>query len=196
LDLEEKAKILEYIKEFDKHDKYRAISYCYSWNGTNGRYFNGKDPEDYLMEVLAKMLDGKKCYTASYKAFKGSVYFHLKYEMLSYFHIKEDEINKGKNSELSFTNAESLLNEDLYFESAEIIYTGVEHSELKEQIFSCFDHDTEIEEILVLEEMLKGGKREEISKDLGITPSDYTNIVKRIKSKLIKRNTLINITGN
>jgi len=196
LDLEEKAKILEYIKEFDKQDKFRAISFCYSWNGTNGRYFNSKDPEDYLMEILAKMLDGKKCYTNSYKAFRGSVYYHLKNEMLSYFHLREDEINKGKNAELSFSNAENLINEDLYFESAELIYGGVELEEIKNKVFSSFDAETEVEEVIVLEEILKGGKRDEIAKALGIKPSDYTNILKRIKTKLIKRNTLINFQGN
>ncbi|KAF0151077.1 MAG: hypothetical protein FD143_2243 [Ignavibacteria bacterium] len=198
MDLEEKGKIIEYIKKFDKHDKYRAISFCYSWNGTNGRYFNGKEPEDYIMEILAKFFNGKKCYTDSYETFRSSIYHYLKYEMLSFFHIKENEPNKGKNSEIAFTFAdkEQLLNEELYFEGAEIIYSGVELDELREIIYSCFDNNSEIEEIFVLGEIFNGGKREEIAKTLGITTDDYTNILKRIKSKILKRTTVNIIEGN
>lgn len=198
MDIKEKEKIVKYIEEFVKRDKFRAVNYCYSWDGTCGRYFNGKMPEDYVMEVLMKIYEGKKCYTDSYKTFRGSVYYHLKNRMLTYFHLKKTEVNTGKNSEINFTEADRnyMLNEELYFEGAEIIYGGCEMDELRERIYSNFDAGNESEEMILIEEILKGGKREEIAEALGITADDYTNILKRIKSKLQKRSSLNYLQGN
>lgn len=195
---EEREKILSFIKVFIKNDKYKAIGYCNSWNGTCGRYFKGKEGADYVIETLTALLDGKKCFTENYQVFKGSVYYHLRKQMLTYFHLKENEPNEGKNSEISFTNAESkdLLNEENYYGGAEEIYKRVEITEVREEIFNCFDRKKDTVEIKFLEEVFKGGKRRAIAAKLGITPDEYTNISKRIKVRLIKSKIAKKIYGD
>lgn len=187
MEIEQKEKILEYIKHFIKTDKCKTIWYCMKWNGSNGRWFGAKLPEDFIMELLSGFLRGKKCYTKTYKHFLGSVYFHLKFMMLSYFKYGDKENSECREVKLSETEAENYIENGGYADGAEVIFSGIEESELRENVISLFDSQKEIEEIFVLEEIFNGGKREEIAIELGIGPQDYTNIVKRIKAKLKKR---------
>lgn len=179
--------ILGYIEHFLKNDRCSAIWHCMQWNGSNGRWFGAKLPEDFIMELLAGFIKGKICYTKSYKHFLGSVYFHLNFAMKSYFKYREGE--RCENCEVTFSeaDAEKYIERGGYAEGAEVIFSGIENNELRERIISLFDPQKEVEELFVLDEIFKGGKREEIAKELGISPDYCTNIFKRISNKVKKR---------
>lgn len=161
--------------------------YCTKWDGSNGKWFSAKQPEDFIMELMTGLCSGKVCYTKTYMHFLGSVYFHLNFAMKSYFKYREEESKECREELFSEEDAENYLNSCAYTEGAEIIFKEIERKEIKEYLFHCFDPVKESEEIMLLEEIFRGGKREEIASVLAITPAEYTNILKRINSKIKKR---------
>ncbi len=197
-DFENKELIENYIKKFIKENLSQAIYFCKKWDGTNGIYFRAKETEDFVFEILNLIFEGKrKVYTDSYDKFKGSVFYHLSKSMLTFFKCNKDD--KGtENKSITISLEELKKNEEenysLMYESGNYnnvedeIFKGIENEELREKIFSLFDEndEKEAEEILVLEEILKGLTREEIAKELGLRVEQVTNIYKRIKRKIIK----------
>lgn len=185
MEIELRCKILEFIKHFLKHDKYKAMLYCKKWDGSNGKWFSAKEPEDFVMELMTGLYNGKICYTKSYRHFLGSVYFHLNLAMKSYFNYRDGEVRREE--QFSEEDAENYLNSYAYTEGAEIIFKEMEREDIREHFFRCFDREKESKEIMLLEEILKGGKREFIAAELKITPAEYTIILKRVHSKIKKR---------
>lgn len=180
--------ICEYINRFCREDKYGALFYCKRWDGTNNQYFCEKQPEDFLMEVLEGIFKGKTCFLKSYNTFKGSVYFHLRFRMLSYFKCRNIKKVDESSPENQFTliEAENFYDSDKFYSGCEEIFEGVEKGELINTIFSMLDPEKDIEEILYLEEYLKGGKREAIADALGITPVECSEIQRRLIKKISK----------
>lgn len=190
--------IEEYVKKFVKENLSQAIYFCKKWDGTNGIYFRAKETEDFVFEILDLILEGRrKVYTDFYENFKGSVFYHLNKSMLTFFRCNknENEIeNKSKEISLEGTKINDEDNYSLMYKTGNYkdvqneIFDNLENEELREKIFSLFDEndEKESEEILVLEEILKGLTREEIAKVLGLRVEQVTNIYKRIKRKILK----------
>lgn len=192
---EEQLLISQYTTEFIRKDKMNANYYCNNWNGTNGIYFGVKMPEDFIMDILARINEGRrKCYLKDYRTFRNSVYYHLRNEMLTYFKCTENKKkNALKNENIIPLDGAVLLsyddNIDYKFEhnGNENIIENIEKEELQRKLLELFDPNIEVEEILVLEGILEGKKRWEIAEDLGITENDVTVIQKRIFRKANKR---------
>lgn len=193
MDPQEKITLISYIEEFLKKDKYNAIYYCSGWNGSNGIYFRVKEPEDFVIDILGRMCEGRrKVYLDSYNNFKGSVYYHLCHEMQTHFKYRKKKVVEESPHYTNVVEPDIVeYNDELYYDDhndaleLEII-NFIENKELKEQLLNCFDIDKEIEEWLVLEGYLSGKKREEIANDLGFTVEEVSNIRKRIERKLKK----------
>lgn len=175
-----------------KNDFYKAVYYCQKWNGTNNIYFREKDPDDFVLVILEKILDGKrKCYLEDYEHFKGSVYFHLRNEMLTYFQCKKKkEPENVYYIEIENSNIVSYDDERFYEDYSEEIVKGllseIDSDDIKNKLFSLFDPNEDIEEIVVFEEILKGKTREEIAEDNKLSLNEVTNIRKRIFRKIRK----------
>ncbi len=189
---EEESRINEFVEIFMEQDFFNAIYYCSTWKGTNERYFREKEPADFVIYTLERIIEGKrKVYLDNYKTFKGSVYYHLRNEMLTYFNCGNDTIeesphyiNVNDSNIVAYDDNVNYENNNNNYESDTL--TLIECNDLKEQIFNLFDEDKELEEILVLQGYLDGKKREEIAEDLGITVNEVTNIKKRVVRKIIK----------
>lgn len=195
-----KMLIIEYCKKITTKEKNKIILFCEKWNGTNGIYFGAITAEDIYNEVITKILEGKrKCYLESYKVFRGSVYFHVKKALLSFFkcnnNIEQDKklpkiitLNELTSENEDYEFDDIYFNNNFYFDG-EVIFNEMEINELEREIFELFDEndENEFEEILVLKELLTGKKRNEIAEDLGITVNEVTNIHKRINRKLSKK---------
>lgn len=188
LELNDSKLIYEYINQFCRQDMYAAILFCKKWDGTNSHYFCEKQPEDFVMEVLEGIFKGKRCYLNSYTTFRGSVYFHLRFKMLSYFKCRNIKKIDESSPENNFTlnEAEYFYDSDQFYSGCEEIFDGVEKGEIINTIFSMLDPEKDIEEILYLEEYLKGGKREAIAGALGITPIECSEIQRRLIKKITK----------
>ncbi|MCX8167237.1 MAG: LuxR C-terminal-related transcriptional regulator [Candidatus Micrarchaeota archaeon] len=192
---EEQVQILTYSAKFIRKDKFNAIYYCTKWNGSNGIYFGAKEPEDFVMEVLAEICEGRrKCYLDDYRVFKYSVYFYLEKKMLTYFGYrkkkKNDESNSGNVFPLNDDNVLKYDNEMLSSCSdlgSEDFVADLEREELIERVIGLFDPNEEVEEIAVLEEIFEGKKRREIAEDLGIKEEEVTVIQKRIQRRINRR---------
>jgi len=190
--------IEEYIEKFMEKDFWIAVRYCYKWNMTNDIKFNIKEPSDFIFELLELILAGKrKVYIDSYDKFKGSIYYHLKNTMLTYFKCdKKYDEGENKNREESLEgnendgdeNYKKMYDNGNYVDAEDAIFNDLENEELRERLFSLFNenNDKEVEEILVLDLILKGYSREEISKELGLSVDQVTNIRKRIDRRILK----------
>jgi len=186
---EEKELHLAYTKKFIKEDLMNIIRFCYLWDGTNSRWFKSKLPEDIVFEVLGLINEGRrKCYSKSYRNFKNSVYYHVKNALLTFFRCKKKQDINDDSPESLFTlnEAEIYFEDGTYADDAEDILQRIKRSELREALFSVFDPNVDIEELFVLEEILKGNKRNEIAAYLGMTESDVTNIRKKVFRKIEK----------
>ena len=186
---EEKELRLAYLSQFLKDDKANAVYYCKKWTNNNERKFRAIEPEDLVFKVLEGIYEGKICYTKSYKHFKGSVYFHLKFALLSHFKIKKKDDLTEDEPENLFTEeyAENFFESEGYFDGAEIILGAIENDEIREAIFSVFDPNVDIEELFVLEEIFKGDKRKEIADSLGMTEKELDVIRKRVFRRIEKK---------
>jgi DNA-directed RNA polymerase specialized sigma24 family protein len=186
---EEKELLLEYTNKFIKDNLMNITHYCYQWNGTNGIRFKIVLPEDLVFKVLGLINEGRRIfYSKSYRHFKGSVYYHVKNELLTFFNCrkKTDLTEDSPESLFILNDAENYFEEDAYAYDAEDILGKMENNELREAMLSLFDPNDDIDEILVLEEILNNKKREEISEALKITVDEVTNIRKRINRKIEK----------
>lgn len=187
---EEKQKLISnYIERFIKEDLMNIVYYCKQWEGTNGRRFKSLLPEDIVFKVLELLNEGRrKCYTKSYKHFKGSVYFHVRNELFTFFNCRRrDELNENSPESLfTLIDAENYFEDGYYADGAECILDKIEAQELKENIIGLFDPNEEIDEILVLEEIFRGSKRKEIAEALKIKETEVTNIKKKIKRRISK----------
>ncbi|MDP2038560.1 MAG: hypothetical protein Q8L04_14350 [Ignavibacteria bacterium] len=186
---EEKNRRIEFSKQFIKECKFNAILYCNKWNGTNGRTFREKQPEDFIFIILEKIIEGKSCNLDSFVCFRNSVYYHLENAMLNYFYPKNEKefVDLDLPEDSSETNLNSLqIGEELSY-CSESFLDDFESDDLVEKVHSLFDPDTEVEEIMYLEEFLKGGKRECIAQSLGITQDECTVIKKRTDRKMVER---------
>lgn len=185
---EEKQIIENYLEKFIRNDFHSVCHYCYKWNGVNGKYFRVILPEDIVLDILEKVLKKRrKCYVKSYKHFRNSIYYHVKNELRTFFK------DRNKNKNVTNYNLEDSPDEEsielffekgLYVDGIEEILENYEQQELINRIFALFDQDKETMEIFVLEEIMKGGKRNEIAASLGISVNEATNIQKRIKRKI------------
>lgn len=200
MDESTQLKIIEYQKIFMKNGYYNAVYYCQRWNGTNNIYFREKEPEDFVLEILERILEGKRmCFLNDYEHFKGSLYFHLRYEMLTYFRCrKKKEPENIYFIENESSNIVSYDDEQFYEEYCDEIVNGllseIDFNDIKHKLFSIFDHNEEIEEITVLEGIIEGKTRKEIAEDTGLSLNEVTNIKKRIFRK-IRRHIYQIITG-
>lgn len=185
---EEKELRLAYITQFLKDDKANAVYYCKKWTNNNERKFRAIEPEDLVFKVLEGIYEGKICYTKSYKHFIGSVYFHLKFALLSHFKIKKKDTLGEDDPENLFTEtrAENFFLNEEYADGAKNVLGKMEDAELREAIFSVFDPNVDIEEIFVLEEIFKGDKRSEIADALGMTEKELDVIRKRVFRRIEK----------
>ena len=189
MNLEEKNRRIKFATQFLHENFFGALLYCRKWNGTNGRTFRDRLPEDFIMTILEKILEGKACNTGSYIHFRDSIFFHLKMAMLNYFYPKNEKefVDLDLPEDSSETNPNSLqIGEELSY-CSESFLDDFESDDLVEKVYSLFDPDTEVEEIMYLEEFLKGGKRECIAQSLGITQDECTVIKKRADRKMVER---------
>lgn len=189
LNLEEKSQRIKFARQFLAENFFGAFLFCCKWNGTNGRTFRDRLPEDFIMIILEKVIEGKACNTESYISFRDSIYFHLKMAMLNYFYPKNEKeyVYLDSDEDSSETNPNSLqFGEELSY-CSESFLDDFESEDIIEKVYSLFDHDTEVEEIMYLEEFLKGGKRENIAHSLGITQDECTVIKKRVNRKMNER---------
>lgn len=185
----DKELLLLYTKEFLKEDIMNCVYYCSKWNGTNEIYFAAKLPEDFIFDLLGRINEGKrKVYTDAYKYFKGSVYYHLKNELLTYFNCRKKKELTEDSSENFFTRevCENYFEDGEYADGAEDVINRITQNELHAEIFRMFNPDEDIEEILVLDEILKGKKRAQIAEALGLPVKEVTNIQKRIHTRIEK----------
>ncbi|MCX7797364.1 MAG: hypothetical protein N2249_01930 [Melioribacter sp.] len=199
MDTQEELLINDYVEKFCKENLYGAIYYCKQWDGTNGINFGGKGPEDIVLETLELILQGKrKVYLESYENFKNSVYYHLKNTLLTKFGCRKKKVEEESPHYININEFKAISYcDDEYYEEYEEqgdkeLVESIEIKELIEKLFSLFDQDKEVEELLVLEGYLSGKKREEIAEDLGISVKDVTNIKKRIIRRVLK---LLKIEG-
>jgi DNA-directed RNA polymerase specialized sigma24 family protein len=183
---EEKQLIEDYANKFMNVDYHNIIHWCYKWNGTNGKYFKAILPKDIVMNTLERVFEGKrKCYLKSYEHFRNSIYYHVKNELLTFFgNRNKDETNYYIEDSIDEESIELFFEKGLYVDGFEEIIGSCENQEFIDRIYKLFDEDKETLEIFVLEEILKGGKRSEIAKSLGISVNEVTNIQKRIKRKI------------
>ncbi|GAB4127824.1 MAG: hypothetical protein Fur0015_01470 [Ignavibacteriales bacterium] len=175
---------LKYVKEFYQKNFYQATLKCLKWNGTNGREFGAKQPEDFIIEILEKiLLKGKTCYLKTYDHFKNSVYYHLRFAMLNYFCLKE----KKEDEVFPITDEfETTYENEIKYYGDEAIYNGIEFDEIKDEIYDLLNKEDRAEEFMVFEFLLDGYKREEIAKELNIEVEEVTNIKKRLQRILEK----------
>lgn len=186
---EHREVLLLYTKKFIKENLVNIDRFCYLWNGTNGIRFKSVLPDDLVFKVLGLINEGRRiCYTKSYKHFKGSVYYHVKNELLTYFNCrtKVDLTEEAPESIFTLNDAENYFEEGAYADGAEDMLRNLENDEIRERIFSLFDPKKEIDEVSVLREILKGEKREEIADSLNKSVDEVTNIRKRINRKIEK----------
>ncbi len=187
---EEDSKVrLAYTKKFIKEDLASIYRFCYLWNGTNGIRFKSVQPDDLVFKVLGLINEGRRiCYTKSYKHFKNSVYYHVKNELLTFFDCRKkvDLTENALENVFMLNDAENYFEEGAYADGTEDILGNLENDELNERIFSLFDPKKEIDEVVVLREIFKGEKREEIAESLNKSVDDVTNIRKRINRKIEK----------
>lgn len=196
---EKKLLKIGYVKRFVKYELTNAEKYCYSWDLTNGITFKSEEPKDIIFNLLELIIENKrKVYIDSYDKFKRSVYQHIKWVMLTFFKCgKNFGKDENKNREISLEESEINEEENYkmmydsgnYEDAEDAILKDLENEDLRKRIFSLFDenNDKEADEILVLELILKGYTREEISNELGISVDQFTNIQKRIKRKIRKK---------
>ena len=187
--IEKEELLLRYTTKFINEGKRGAEFYCFGWNGINNIYFRSKQPEDLIFKVLEGINEGRRiCYIESYKHFTGSVYYHLRNELKTYFKSrKKDDITEDKPENLfTVEDAENFFENGAYTDGAEEILKGLENNELREKLFSLFDPAKEADEVAVLNEILTGWKREEIAENLNFTAAKVTNIQKRIYRKIHK----------
>lgn len=114
--IEKEELLLSYTKKFIQDDKRGAEIYCYNWNGTNNVYFKSRQPEDLIFKVLEGINEGRRiCYTKSYKHFTGSVYYHLRNELKTYFKCwkKNDITEKPTVSLFTLEDAENFSKTEL-----------------------------------------------------------------------------------
>ena len=183
--------IIDYIKIFIKEDFSNVCYYAWRWAGINGKYFKSEMPEDFIMKILIFVIEGRrKCYLNSYFHFRNSIYYHVKNELLTFFKSKDEyKIDSEKIYEIEDSISEEKIlyfDKGLYTDGIEEILGRLENEEFRERIFSLFDENKDIEEILVLEKRLEGLERSEIADSLGLTVKEVTNIQKRIHRKLNK----------
>lgn len=180
--------ILNYIKKFLKEDKFRAINFCYKWNGVNGITFTEKHPEDFIMELISFIYENKrKFYLKSYKNFKNSFYYHLKFMMLTYFKCSKKNKKEEDNPNLDklvYFQADD--NEMDIIDGSESFLSKLESNEIQEKIVSIFNEENEADERLYCECFICGYKRDEIAEMMGLTPYEVSVIKKRVDRKLNK----------
>lgn len=184
---------LTYTEEFLKKDKFNAVYFCKTWEGTNGIYFNAKEPADFIFDVLERINEGRrKCYLKDYRTFRNSVYYHLKNEMLTYFNCRNSKKVDENENIIPIDNSIMLIfNDNKNYENDDFgskdVLSYIESEDLKDKLIDLFDPNEEVEEIAVLEEILEGKKRREIAEDLGITEDEVTVIQKRVYRKIHNR---------
>lgn len=192
---------LTYTEEFIKKDKFNAVYYCMKWDGTNGIYFNAKEPVDFIIDILGRVNEGRrKCYLKDYNTFRNSIYYHLKNEMLTYFRCRFKRKENENENIIAIDNPVMFSYDDnIHYEyddlGCEDMLEGIEKDDFKERLLELFDPNEEVEEIAVLEELLENKKRREIAEDLGITEDEVTVIQKRIHRKIDKRIKSLKIEG-
>lgn len=179
---------LKYVEEFYRKNFYQAIYYCLKGDRTNGIEFGAKQPEDFVIETLEKILiNGKTCYLQTYKHFVVSVYYHLKHAMMNYFYTKEKE-----SKVIPITDEfETTYENEIKYYGDEAIYNELDLDEIKDELYDLLNKENRVEEFMVFELILDGYKREEIAEELNLKVKDVTNIKKRLQrilSKIINKN--------
>ncbi len=189
LSAEEGKLLLDYTTKFINEEMENIVFYCYGWNGTNGISYRSELPVDLVYKNLERINEGRRiCYTKTFKHYRGSVYYHVKHELLTFFKCRRKDDLTEDSPENFFTEskAETFFEDGVYADGAEDVLSGIERNERREAIFALFDPNDDIEEISVLEEYFLNKKREEIAESLKITTDEVTNIQKRINRRIEK----------
>jgi len=110
-----------------------------------------------------------------------------------FYSALDSEIANTIKSNLKKHNATYPINE-----SDKILTTNpYEDQQYLEQIYKALEKlDATDEEIILLEPLLNKAKRDDISKEFGISPQEVTNIKKRLTRKLIKIINQLNPSSN
>lgn len=183
------AIIVKYIFQFYRSDISGAILFCKKWDGTNGISFKARQPEDFVIEVLTGIYKGKKCYLNTYKHFRGSVYFHLHYKMLTHFKCKKND-NINEESVDNYFICQNKNNRDEIEKIGDFGYDPFaesEHKEFIEYLFGLLEPVKDIEEINYMRELSRGGNRNSIAETLGVSIARCNEIKRRLKRKLLRR---------
>ena len=181
--------LLDYTKKFIDEEMENIVFYCYEWNGTTGIFFRSELPEDLIYKILERINEGRRiCYTKTFKHFRGSVYYHVKHELLTFFNCRKKDDLTEDSPENFFTekNAETFFEDGAYADGAEDILSRIERNERREAILALFDPNKDIEEISVLEEYFLNKKRGDIAESLKLTCDEVTIIQKRINRRIEK----------
>lgn len=148
-----------------------AISLLKSVGAKN---FNGKEPIDFVGEVILKVMEGKRDWTKAQCSFKEFLFGCLKSEISNFFKTNK---NIYDNELLDIpSSGHSSIDEDK-----------------RNQVFELLKQEgADDNELLIFEYWVDGiTKPKEIAKDLGIEVKEVYNITKRLERRLPKIQTQV-----
>lgn len=170
MDLTEALHSIDMEAVIDRMNAY-AISLLKSVGIKN---FNGKEPIDFVGEVLLKVMDGQRDWTMAKCSFSEFLFGCLKSEISNFFttnkYIFEDELPDLSSNEESYN-----------------------FNEVKNQVSELLKQEgADDDELMVFEYWMDGiNKPAEIAKDLGIDVKDVYRITKRLERSLSKIQTRV-----
>lgn len=182
--------VLKHISKFVKHDLYNAVFYCLRFANGSDSIFKTKQPEDLVFEVLEKISEGKTCFLKDYRAFKGSVYYHLRFKLINHLRLnKKEELVEDLYADASEQNEKKRTGYiDSYCRSEyDEIQLGIENGELRGKIFGLFDKVKEGNEISILEKILEGKQNKDIANEMNVRVAIIENAKKRIFNRIYKK---------
>lgn len=170
MNLTEAIQSVDMDKVIDSMNAY-AISLLKSVGAKN---LNGKEPIDFVGEVILKVMEGKRDWTKAQCSFKEFLFGCLKSEINNFF-----KMNKIiYDSELTDipSSGHSLIEEDK-----------------RSQVFELLKREGADDDELIIFECWVDGitKPKEIAKDLGIEVKVVYNITKRLERRLLKIRTKV-----
>lgn len=139
--------------------------------------FNGKEPIDFVGEVILKVMEGKRDWNKAQCSFKEFLFGCLKSEITNFF----------------------TTNKNIYQDDLSDISSDEQSSDMEEKHSQVLDfleqEGADDDELTVFEYWMDGVlKPAEIAKDLGIAVKEVYNITKRLERRLPKIQTqVINI---
>lgn len=170
MNLTEAIQSVDMDKVIDRMNAY-AISHLKSVGAKN---FNGKEPIDFVGEVILKVMEGKRDWTKAQCSFTEFLLGCLKSEISNFFkthkNIYDNELLDIPSSEHSSTDEDK-----------------------RNQVFELLKQEgADDNELLIFEYWVDGiTKPNEIAKDLGIEVKEVYNIIKRLVRRLPKIQTQV-----